>query len=256
MLHCDAGRLALVALGEPLADDERSHLKQCAACQAELDQFTAVVAAGRQVTPEDAPSAPPAAVWSSIATQLGLGAEVTPSAQPAAEAQARVVDLAEIRHPDRGGRRRTIWIAAAASVAGIVLGALGASALNQRDASPGVLVAESDLTVVPVDAGGIEDVPDGVAGTARIVDTDGQDFAEVDTTGLPAIDGYYEVWLIRSDLSGMISLGALTSGAKGRFTIPEGTDLTLYTIVDVSVEPLDGDPVHSRQSVLRGTLPA
>ncbi len=54
----------------------------------------------------------------------------------------------------------------------------------------------------------------------------------------------------------MISLGALTAGSQGRFTIPAGTDLSVYTIVDVSVEPLDGDPAHSKESLLRGTLDA
>jgi anti-sigma-K factor RskA len=52
----------------------------------------------------------------------------------------------------------------------------------------------------------------------------------------------------------MIALGALTSGSQGRFTIPPGTNLAQYTIVDVSVESFDGDPAHSKQSMLRGTL--
>lgn len=255
MLHCDAETLALVALGEQLADDERRHLRACLRCQAELDQNKAVAATGRSVTPHDMPVEPRAMVWKAVADELGLGPDVAPfvpSPDPAARAQA--ASLSEQRHRHRLGRgSRTAWWAAAAAVAGIAVGALGAAWAVQQQAS-GTLVAQSALQTVPADAGGWELVSDRMSGTARIVDTDGQDYAAVDARGLPAVDGYYEVWLIRSDLSGMISLGALTAGSQGRFVIPPGTDLSQFTIIDVSVEPLNGDPTHSKQSVLRGML--
>lgn len=245
MLHCDADTLALVALGEPLSDDERSHLRLCARCQAELDQNRAVVGTGRSVTADDIPVEPPAAVWSAISKELGLDKDVEPFV-PSAE----VVYLADRRRP----ARRATWLVAAA-VAGIAVGALGAAWIGQEQTN-GTVVAMSELATVPADAGGSELVNASMSGSARIVDTDGQDYAEVDARGLPVIDGYYEVWLIRSDLSGMISLGALSAGSRGRFVIPEGTDLTQYTILDVSVEPLNGDPGHSKKSVLRGTIDA
>ena len=34
----------------------------------------------------------------------------------------------------------------------------------------------------------------------------------------------------------------------------EGLDLAGYPIVDISLEPLDGDPVHSKVSLARGEL--
>ena len=51
----------------------------------------------------------------------------------------------------------------------------------------------------------------------------------------------------------MVPIGIL-SGARGEFTIPAGLDLGQYPVVDISAEPLDGDPTHSGTSLLRGTI--
>jgi anti-sigma-K factor RskA len=257
MLHCDAETLALIALGEPLADDERRHLAECARCQSELDQNRAVVASGRRVEAADQPQDPPDAVWAAISGELGLDPDLSPFVPDDADRAERagVIALAERRRQRQSTQRRVTWIAAAASVAGIAVGALGVAALSgPSGADPGTLIAESPLTVVPIDAGGSSRSTQDMAGTARIVQSEGEDYAEVDARGLPPVEGYYEVWLIKSDLSGMVSLGALTAGSQGRFTIPTGTDLSIYTIVDVSVENLDGDPTHSKESMLRGVL--
>ena len=64
-----------------------------------------------------------------------------------------------------------------------------------------------------------------------------------------------EVWMMRSDLSGLVSVGFL-DGDTGRFVVPSGVDPTRYPVVDVSAEAADGDPAHSGDSVVRGTLPA
>ncbi len=50
----------------------------------------------------------------------------------------------------------------------------------------------------------------------------------------------------------MQSLGPIDG--SGRVALPDGLDPALYATVDISVEPLDGVPTHSGQSVLRGTL--
>ncbi|HEU4758159.1 MAG TPA: anti-sigma factor, partial [Agromyces sp.] len=62
-----------------------------------------------------------------------------------------------------------------------------------------------------------------------------------------------EVWLIRTDASGLVSLGLL-EGDSGRFVVPDGIDLGEFTLVDVSAEPVDGDPAHSGDSIVRGEL--
>lgn len=39
-----------------------------------------------------------------------------------------------------------------------------------------------------------------------------------------------------------------------RLTVPDGLDADAYSVVDVSIQPYDGDPAHSGDSLLRGTL--
>ena len=74
----------------------------------------------------------------------------------------------------------------------------------------------------------------------------------VDTTGIDAGEGFAEVWLIDTEVEQLVSLGPLRS--DGRYDLPSGLEPEAFPIVDVSREPLDGDPTHSGDSVLRGQL--
>ena len=56
-----------------------------------------------------------------------------------------------------------------------------------------------------------------------------------------------------SSTTTLVSLGPLRP--DGIYDIPPGVDPSRFPIVDVSVEPVDGDPTHSGDSVLRGELP-
>ncbi|MEM7276253.1 MAG: anti-sigma factor [Actinomycetota bacterium] len=94
----------------------------------------------------------------------------------------------------------------------------------------------------------------GVAsGTAELTDRQ----LVLDLDGLAPLEGAsYELWLL--DLEGdeveaLESLG-LVQSEDGTFTVPAGIDLSEYSVVDVSIEPDDGDPTHSGNSVLRGGL--
>ena len=51
----------------------------------------------------------------------------------------------------------------------------------------------------------------------------------------------------------MVPLGVARPGTQ-TFELPADLDLGEFPIVDVSVEPLDGDPTHSGVSVARGEL--
>ena len=64
-----------------------------------------------------------------------------------------------------------------------------------------------------------------------------------------------EVWLLTEAVDGLISLGLL-NGTEGEFIVPDSVDLERFSIVDVSQEPLDGDPTHSGDSIVRGPLGA
>ncbi len=81
MSHCDPEGLSLLALGESAAtaNVDTSHLASCSLCQGQLDGLAAVVATARSVRRDDAPAAPPAAVWDSIAEELQLADRSAPS---------------------------------------------------------------------------------------------------------------------------------------------------------------------------------
>ena len=93
----------------------------------------------------------------------------------------------------------------------------------------------------------------GASGRAELVERAGARELAVQVVGLAeGGPGYREVWLLDAD-GGLVSLGVL-AGDEGRFTVPPGVDLGRFAAVDVSAEPLDGDPAHSSDSLLRGSL--
>jgi Anti-sigma-K factor rskA len=234
-LHAPDDLLALHATGDPLPEAMARHLGGCAQCQSELDQWVNVVSTGRSATRDDTPGAPPAHVWENIQRELSTDDR----------ASATVVSLDSRRRWSSG------WLAAA-SVAGIIGGAVltaGGSSLMRDDAPAPVaappVIASTTLAALPEHEGsGAVEIVQAPGGGKELV---------VDVSDLTAGDGFYEVWLIDPETFQMVGLGALTD-TSGRFPVPEGLDLRQYSVVDVSLEPLDGDPVHSRDSVVRGEL--
>ena len=93
---------------------------------------------------------------------------------------------------------------------------------------------------------------DAGEGSAELVDSDGSLQLRLSTNDLDAGDGFLEVWVISPDVTQLVSLGPLR--ADGVYDLPRGLDPAAFPIVDVSVEPIDGDPTHSGASVLRGEL--
>jgi anti-sigma factor RsiW len=70
---------------------------------------------------------------------------------------------------------------------------------------------------------------------------------------LPALRAgqYYEVWLLDPDAGMVFPVGVLPTGGEGRFTLPASV-VGRYRVIDVSLEADDGDPSHSKRSLLRG----
>lgn len=234
MRHADAEELALAALGEDIAPAVLAHLATCEVCAGELESLRRVVDVGRATTPDDVPADISPTVWERVHAELGLGAPSNAS-EP--------IPLV----PRREARQRVPvgWVGAAAA-AGIVLGAVGAGLWASREpvVAPSVL-AQATLEPLP----GWE-----AAGSATVEeDAEGRRAIVVDVDAVLAEEGFREVWLIAPDLSGMVSLGPL-DGAQGRFTLPEGLDLSRFPVVDVSQEPFDGDATHSGDSIVRGAL--
>ena len=228
----------------PAASDE-THLARCAQCQAEVDQLRAVVATARTVTPDDLPQQPPPRVWEAIVSELEL--ELGPtgsSAEPAAthDALAPVIPLAR-------ARRRTLLFAAAAAVAGLAVGSAVTSLVGSgSDEGPrGTVVASTRLAALPDHQGSGDAEVLGV-GTGRIL--------ELDVSGLSEGAGFYEVWLLGDGGKRLVALGVIdpAQGPTARFPLPADLDLSQYPIVDISLEPADGDPAHSGDSIVRGVL--
>ena len=92
------------------------------------------------------------------------------------------------------------------------------------------------------------------AGSAKVEQRDdGTRVLVVETNYHQVEDSSIEVWMIDPEVEGMISLGYLSSD-HGEFVIPAGFDYAAYPIVDISVEPNDGNPAHSGVSITRGVL--
>ena len=256
MPHCDPDALALRALGEPASAADETHLASCAVCQSELDQLRAVVTTARHADSEEPVVAPPAHVWDGIAAQLNLtdrSQPAAPAAQVEVEREVRVVSSAPratapvVGTPERGRRRRpsAMVLTAAAAVVGLLIGVVGATMIDRS--GHGDVLAET--TLEPVDAGDAH-------GQAVLRSTSDGRVLKVELTGLPETTGFYEVWFMNAENGGAVSLGSLDPKHPTTFAVPAGLRLSDYPYVDVSVEPLDGNPAHSSDSIARGRIGA
>jgi anti-sigma-K factor RskA len=171
---------------------------------------------------------PPADLWDRIAREAGVTGG-GPGGRP--EERATVVPIAS--------RRRPSWLlpAIAAAAAAVVVA--------------GVAVAGDDESEVLASAELDRLGPSG-AGSAELVEVDGSLRLRVDTSDLDAGDGFLELWVIDTEVQRLVSLGPLRP--DGIYDLPAGLDPRAFPVVDVSVEPIDGDPTHSGDSVLRGQL--
>jgi hypothetical protein len=245
--HCTPEQLALAALREPLPAEDTAHLAACDRCRAEVRSLQRSVdaVAVPQFAATGAPVAPPPRVWESIAAATGVAATPRPAAvevaHPVGEESAppsRDADVLPFR-----SRRRPVLLVAAALVAGVVVGAGAVAVLQSRDDG-------QEITAVALDP-----LPDNDAsGRAEVVARDdGSRVVEVELDAPALDDEYYELWLIDRDVVGMVPLGVVRPGTQ-TVELPADLDLGEFPLVDVSVEPLDGDPTHSGVSVARGEL--
>jgi hypothetical protein len=229
--HCDSEDLALLALGEPVDPACEEHVSACPQCSAELADLRQVVSVGRASGGPDALESPPPRVWAAISDQLA--SEPVP-----------------LKRPDTAPPRRRWTGLVAAAAAGILIGG-GAVAVITGQNTPETVVASAQLAPMP-------DGPDrGGSAEATLNRTDSGYTVTVKASGVAGPEGFYEVWLLDPENSGLIALGSIAAGEQeATFPVPDGVDLDTFNAVDVSDEPLDGDPTHSTVTVLRGTLEA
>lgn len=241
MRHLDDELLADLALGEPdrLARRHRAHLLVCRTCASRLGELRALVATARAEQPVRMQVPGPgllASIRAELAGDSPAGSASGPAALPAP------IPLADRRPATRSTASPTRRLLAAAAVVVVAVG----GAAWYRAAEADVVVARTTLAPLPDRSGG---------GTAQLTERDGDLRLTIEVTRPAAVDAFEELWLINTDGRRMISLGVVPATGRASYPVPgSARGLDGYTIVDISLEPFDGNAAHSRDSLLRGTL--
>ncbi len=193
---------------------------------------------------------PPADVWEGI--ERSLRAERSMETSPAADGRAEVVSLASRRH-----RFTTRALAVAAA---IVLAVAGVAVFSGRGTTKSDVLATATLSY---DAAQFDPLGANATASASLINVDDHLEVTLDATNLPTDltePADLEVWLIEPDANGgvadLVSLGVVHSSDLETFAVPDGYDPAVYKVVDISVEPHDGNHDHSGRSILRGALSA
>jgi hypothetical protein len=136
-------------------------------------------------------------------------------------------------------------VVAASVAAGVVLGA-GIAAFVTRD---------DTATTQATRTSSLQPLGDHVtSGTLALSGPRSRESLSVELHDADPGNGFLEVWLLDAKTGGMVALGVL-DGDRGSYAVPSGLDLAAYDQVDVSREPYDGDPAHSKVSLARGQVP-
>lgn len=271
--HLGPDDLAALALeGDRAPAGGRRHMERCRRCAAELDGYLAVVARLRDAGRSEGVTAdgvPDERVWRRIIDELAETGEdttahaagtVPPPVGTATDGDGRPSGLTDsvpadgvdtppspgaggaLRAAARRWRRRPAF-AVAAGVAVVALAVAGVTAA--RTATPALVAG---VTLEPLGAA----VPDAAQAQLRRSDS-GLELTVDLPEGTDEGGGYLELWLIDDSVDGMVSLGPVTAGTS-RVRLPSELDVSRFPVVDVSREQLDGDPVHSGDSLWRGVL--
>jgi hypothetical protein len=184
----------------------------------------------RELRPDDFVfSAPPASIWASIEAHRHVG----------------------VAHRSRRRTSTSLMLAAAA----VSLVVAAAVVLTATGGSEPAVVAIAALTH---DTETFDPLGAAATASARLVDRDGSLEIVIDEARLPELDGdlELELWMLAADEAGAVvdvAPVARLSG-PGTYAVPSDIDVGTHRIIDISVEPRDGDADHSGRSILRGTL--
>jgi hypothetical protein len=262
--HSDPDVLALLALGEPAPAADTAHLDTCAQCRDEVEALARIVSTVRSDPEADAvlaahagaAVAPPPRVWDAIAAQTGVAVAPRPERVAAPAAVLPLPARAQVRRsrggsraagPGRPARPRMLVLAvAAALVVGAAAGSVATRVLSRPSPQTVQVISQVDLT-------NLKPKLNSASGHASVVETKAGPRLKVDVSSLAPQPGhFYEVWLIDKSIKKMVPVGILGPG-DDEFVIPDGVDISNYPVVDISVQQ-PGDPRHSGDSVLRGTI--
>ena len=181
--------------------------------------------------------APPPEVWAGIERTLE-----EPQEDPGDD-----LDRARLR------RRRVLRFTFAAAAAVLLIIAFSVFPFRGNDSTQVISAAELAHDT------GFDPLGSDASARAELVEKDGFLSIRLTDLALPDVEGdELELWLIEADDSGtpvdVAPVSVVDAASSGTYRLPADLDPATHAIVDISIEPRDGDPTHSGRSILRGTL--
>ena len=229
------------------------HLRECPTCTEELIDVVvahaALTSAARTdralALPPRAPNGERAEAGPTYGSGLGApGASPLPPLRLPPESDEGSTRSRTPRTPRQRRRLAAIVAVAAALVA---LGVLGASVVAGRNSPGQPVVARGSLQAL--------EAPPSATGTVTVLAEGSTRHMIVRTQDLstPSSQEFYEVWLLDPTTQKMLPVGVLPPSGAGDYAVTAGL-MAGYSAVDVSLQRDDGNPAHSRTSVLRASL--
>ncbi|MEU2165973.1 anti-sigma factor [Streptomyces chengbuensis] len=239
MKHTDEETLAMMALGEDTDPTVSLHLHECDTCRREYDTLRRVVSGMPTSTvPDGDLLTPPNDIWDSIAAELHIPSQPQSSVRD----DDRPLSVTRPRTLRRASRF-TVALAACAAL----LGAASGSAITWWATH-----TETNAPQTVADGKPLDSLRASSAGYASLTDQSGKRSLDITVKGLPETSGYFEVWLMDSSHTKLVSMGVLGPDGHATLPVPDNIDLSEYSVVDVSVQPYNGKPDHSGDSIVRG----
>ncbi len=193
--------------------------------------------------------APPAHIWDAIASGVADPRSLEDNDDTVIDLTRQRTDRqrrsAPATKPARAGSSRSpLLLVAAAIIALVVIGGAVVAGITGTGEDNVVFAGEISNSEMP-------EPFDGTATATLEIDDDPALVIDFDQE-LPT-DEPVELWLISADGSDIVSLGLVEAGDT-EWEWPAELTPADYPLVDLSIEPDDGDPTHSGRSILRGEL--
>ncbi|MEU5041558.1 anti-sigma factor [Streptomyces griseorubiginosus] len=242
--------LALMAIGESPSAPDDEHVRTCARCSRELQALSHVVSTMKAPGPDEGDLlAPPADLWDSIASELHLSTPSLPTPAESDLPESAVSHSGDDSRPTRPAKRpkarRLGRFSVALAACAALLGAAAGSTLTWW-------ITRDNSSVSAIDGRRLDSLQTSSAGYARLSGNDGHRRLKITVEGLPKTSGYFEVWLMDRSHTKLVSMGVLGPDGSATLPVPDNIDLREYSVVDVSVQPYNGKPDHSGDSLVRG----